>query len=1055
MKYDQRHSKPARMRYIWTFASMLMRLLITGAVMLLIQSVFAQTTFPANGPHDNREIPKAFINALIHVDPTTVIQSGTLIIVNDRIAYCGPATTLNAGVEVVDLKGKHIYPAFIDLFSHYGIQEIPKRERGERRNPQYERSENRPTTWNDALKPEYDAVSDIQFQKEASEKYLQMGVGAVLTHRADGVARGTGALVVPADGLANKMLLASKVAAFYSFQKGSSQQRYPSSLMGAIALLRQTYLDASWYAGQGITKERNIGLQAWNENQLLPQIFVLTEKNDLPRAQQLGEEFGIQYILKTEGDEYQRMEQTVHAGAKLIVPINFPKAYNITDPYDANLVSLQELKHWESAPANPALLSANGLDFCITTDGHKTAKDFLQNLRKSVANGLTREAALQALTTNPARFIGAETQLGTLSLGKWANFFIASDDIFKPQADLLETWAMGRRYTHEAYVTVDARGKYNLNLENNFYTLIVAGTLNKPTAKAVLISGADTLKKEVQLSLANQLVTFSFEPNDANYKGVLRFSGNVHKESRIWEGQFQKADGTWVPWTAVRQQEKAVAEKTKKDSIQAAEQQRIFLPNRAFGLDSLPKTETILFSGATIWTCEAKGVIENGQILIRDGKIVAVGQNLNMLELLGKKAAAPRAVNLKGKHITPGLIDEHSHIAISRGVNEGSKASTAEVRIGDAINPDDINIYRQLAGGVTTVQQLHGSANPIGGQSSLIKLRWGRNASEMRFENAPGFIKFALGENVKQSNWGDVERVRYPQTRMGVEQVFYDHFIRAREYDLSKTEVSEKPKKSARSGQSKLSVVKPKKKDNQYSSLFRTDLELECLAEILKEERFITCHSYVQSEINMLMHVADSMKFKVNTFTHILEGYKLADKMKAHGAGGSTFSDWWAYKFEVNDAIPYNAALMHQMGVTVAMNSDDAEMARRLNQEAAKAVKYGGVSETEAIKMVTLNPARLLRIDDRVGSLAPGKDADFVIWSGPPLSVYARAEQTYVDGACYFSLEKNEQLMIRDQQERARIIAKMAKVDDKSDNKKPSKNPNDKQYHCDDVDEEI
>ena len=383
-------------------------------------------------------------------------------------------------------------------------------------------------------------------------------------------------------------------------------------------------------------------------------------------------------------------------------------------------------------------------------------------------------------------------------------------------------------------------------------------------------------------------------------------------------------------------------------------------------------------------------------------------------------------------HLTSGIIDEHSHIAISRGVNEGSQASSAEVSIANVINSDDINIYRQLSGGVTTAQLLHGSANPIGGQSGIVKFRWGSTPDEMKFEGADGFIKFALGENVKQSNWGDYERIRFPQTRMGVEQVFYDHFLRARAYQkewkaYNSLSLSEKRKTQAP----------------------REDLEMNTLVQILNKERFITCHSYVQSEINMLMHVADSMGFTLNTFTHILEGYKVADKMKKHGAGASTFSDWWAYKFEVNDAIPYNAALLADMGIVTAINSDDAEMARRLNQEAAKAVKYGGISQEEAWKMVTLNPAKLLHLDHRVGSIKSGKDADIVLWTDNPLSVYAKVQQTYVDGRCYFDAEQDMNLRQRNTKERARLIQKM--LSDKAAGK-PTQTVKAEakiHYHCD------
>ena len=305
----------------------------------------------------------------------------------------------------------------------------------------------------------------------------------------------------------------------------------------------------------------------------------------------------------------------------------------------------------------------------------------------------------------------------------------------------------------------------------------------------------------------------------------------------------------------------------------------------------------------------------------------------------------------------------------------------------------------------------------------------------MKYENAPGFIKFALGENVKQSNWGDRQVVRFPQTRMGVEQVYIDYFTRAREYSRQLKEYESSDEKT-RAG--KIPV--------------RRQLELDALNEILNKKRFITCHSYVQSEINMLMHVADSFGFKVNTFTHILEGYKVADRMKSHGiSGASTFSDWWAYKFEVNEAIPYNGAIMHKMGLNVSYNSDDAEQARRLNQEAAKAIKYGNVSEEDAWKFVTLNPAKMLHIDDKVGSILIGKDADLVLWNDNPLSIYAHPLQTYVDGIKYFDIEKDSILRKEVIKEKARLMQKMADAKNKGEStRKPTMNFQELK-HCDDT----
>jgi imidazolonepropionase-like amidohydrolase len=356
------------------------------------------------------------------------------------------------------------------------------------------------------------------------------------------------------------------------------------------------------------------------------------------------------------------------------------------------------------------------------------------------------------------------------------------------------------------------------------------------------------------------------------------------------------------------------------------------------------------------------------------------------------------------------------------------------VRIGDVVDPTDINIYRQLAGGVTSSHLLHGSANPIGGQTQLIKLRWGSSPEDLKFKEWPGFIKFALGENVKQSNWGDLYTSRFPQTRMGVEQIMYDAFIRAKNYKHQWDNYNKIPAKQ------RSSAAAP-----------RRDLELDALVEILEGKRHITCHSYVQSEINMLLHLADSMGFKVNTFTHILEGYKVADKMKEHGAFASSFSDWWTYKYEVYDAIPHNPAILTKAGVVTAVNSDDAEMARRLNQEAAKSVKYGGLSAEEAWKLCTLNPAKMLHVDDRVGSIKEGKDADVVLWNNDPLSIYSRPEMTLVDGTCYFSLQKDIEHQAWLQKERMRLMAKMLQLKQQGAPTQKIQIEFSREWHCDTI----
>jgi len=423
-----------------------------------------------------------------------------------------------------------------------------------------------------------------------------------------------------------------------------------------------------------------------------------------------------------------------------------------------------------------------------------------------------------------------------------------------------------------------------------------------------------------------------------------------------------------------------------------------------------------VIQNATIVTV-TKGTIPKGSILIRDAKIAAVGKSV-------KVPPGAALIDASGMYVMPGIIDCHSHIAVEGDVNEGSVAVSSMVAIADVLNPDDINIYRELAGGVTTANVLHGSANPIGGLNAVIKLRWGKPARELLFEGAPPGIKFALGENPKHSNFRPPPGVpaRYPATRMGVEDVIREAFTEAREYKKAWDDYNR------RKAAAEANLIPP-----------RRDLKLEPLVEVLEGKRFVHAHCYRADEILMLLRVADEFGFKVRTFQHVLEGYKVAKEIAAHGAGGSTFSDWWAYKVEAYDAIPYNAALMTERGVIVSINSDSAEEARHLNQEAAKTMKWGGLSETEALKLVTLNPAIQLGIDKRVGSIEAGKDADLVIYDRHPLSVYAVAQMVLIDGQVYFDRQRDLQQRAELEKEKKALIEKEKKAAEAP--KKPEKKP--------------
>ncbi|MBQ71787.1 MAG: hypothetical protein CMJ67_02670 [Planctomycetaceae bacterium] len=483
-------------------------------------------------------------------------------------------------------------------------------------------------------------------------------------------------------------------------------------------------------------------------------------------------------------------------------------------------------------------------------------------------------------------------------------------------------------------------------------------------------------------------------------------------------GSLQTLDGRFVPFELVPRMPEETTDETEEadqeepDADESDEQPEapdlspLPVPLGVYGRLEPAKSRTVLVREADIWTCADDGILEDTDMLVQDGRIVAIGRGLNAPE-------GAMVIEAAGMHLSPGLIDCHSHTGISGGVNEGAQPNTAEVRIGDVVDPDDIDWYRQLAGGLTAANQLHGSANAIGGQNSVVKIRWGGTIEDMYFDSAPSGIKFALGENVKRGGG-------YPDTRMGIAAFIEDAFQAALERQAAFERFE------ALSEEEQARTLPP-----------RPDFELDTIAEILAGDRLIHCHSYRQDEILMLLRLCERYNVRIGTLQHILEGYKVADAIAAHGAGASSFSDWWAYKMEVMDAIPYSGTLMHQVGVLVSFNSDDDELATRMNDEAAKAVRWGGLDEAEALKFVTLNPAKQLGIDDRVGSIEIGKDADFVLWSDSPLSSYARCEQTWIDGRQLYHREEARAAHGEAMKERGRLLAKASGAADPDDEKKP------------------
>ena len=964
-------------------------------------TLFSQPTFPVNGVGDERETTYAFKNATLVKSAQQQISNATMLVRNGKIIAIGTMVTVPSGAIVIDCSGKFIYPSFIDAYADYGMptQQSQGGFRGFGGPAQLTSNTKGAFGWNQAIKADVDA-SKVFVTDDAKAKPLrEVGFGTVLTHHKDGIARGTGTLVTLANKKENLVIIKEKASAHYSFNKGSSTQSYPSSMMGNIALLRQTYLDAKWYKTNSDKEGVNLSLMAWNNTQSLPQVFEANDKWNIVRADKIGDEFGVQYIIKSNGNEYQRINDILATKSTLIVSLNFPMAMDVEDPNDARFVSVSDMKHWELAPTNPAALEKAGIPFCLTTADLRAPAAFMTNLRKAIDNGLSESRALEALTTTPASVLGVSNMVGSLEEGKLANFIITTGNVFNEKTSILENWIQGDKYVVKSDKWKDAAGNYMLSVQSAQGTK--SYTLQVKSASAANVIATDTVTSK--FTFDGKMVKLNFAPEKKS-RNMIRLSGMSNGD--VWNGYGEDNEGNKLTWTATLTN---VVAESKTDTAKKKEPSKlgaVTYPFTAFGWTEAPKQETILFKNATVWTNEAEGKLENTDVLVKDGKIAQVGKAL--------QDASAKIVDATGKHLSAGIIDEHSHIAAA-SINEGGQSVTSEVRISDNLNPDDINIYRQLSGGVTSSHILHGSANTIGGQTQLIKLRWGANDEKLKFEGSDGFIKFALGENVKRSSSSQGNN-RFPDTRMGVEQVLEDAFTRAKDYEKAIAAASAQP--AVKGKKTVAPAVDP------YATV-RRDLELEALVEILNKQRFITCHSYVQSEINAALKVGDKLGFKFNTFTHILDGYKVADKMKAHGAAASTFSDWWNYKMEVVDAIPYNATIMSKVGLNVAINSDDAEMARRLNQEAAKSIKYGGMSEEDAFKMVTLNPAKMLHVDQKVGSIKVGKDADLVLWSDNPLSIYAKAEKTLVDGIVYFDRAADTEMRKQQMTERNRLIQKM------------------------------
>jgi imidazolonepropionase-like amidohydrolase len=973
------------------------KILLLFLLCISIQTRAQQDNAPVVGVSDKRVEIYGLKNARVVVDYQTTMENTDILISDGRIEAVGSNLKFPKGTIIFDLSGKTVYPSFVDVYAgNFGIKaQIAAPDANPYAAfftpPQTGRSGSQITVpaariadyWNDGINASFDILQEFIPDTKISAEYRQAGFGSVVTFKTDGIVRGTSALVSTGDGKANNVVIQNKASANYTIARGRSADLYPASQYGIIALLRQVNYDAEWYRQLPSGYFHDDGLEAYTANLKLPQIFEVSNKQEIMRADKIGKEFGIRYIIKGGGDEYQALNDIKKAGNKLIIPLNFPEAPDVKDPYDAESVSFAALKHYEMAPFNLSLISGAGLIFAITSSDLKARTNFLPNLRKAVKYGLSEKEALKALTYTPAGMIGASDMVGAVKKNMIANLLVTSGNIFNDDCVIYENWVQGIPYRLTDLRIKDLRGLYTFNIDTLKLKLALSGTSDKPTIKLTLDS---TEIKGSTFNVEKDIVSINFE------RSGVRFRLSGYSNGKDLEGKGQLDNGKWVSWKAVFTGSAPEAETRQKKQTTVAEHGKVIFPFTAYGSSELPKQEDVIFRNATVWTNEKEGKLLNCDVLVQKGKITKIGKNLTYPEGI-------RVIDASGKHLTPGIIDEHSHIALE-STNEMGQAITSEVRSGDIIDPEDQTIYRQLAGGVTAAHILHGSANPIGGQSVIIKHRWGHSAEELKLDNQVGFLKHALGENVKRSI------NRYPNTRMGTEQIIRDAYQRAVEYN------DQWKNWKIMTSADKAGKIPP-----------RRDLELDAIVDVLEKRSFITCHTYVQSEGTMIMNLASEFGVKVNTLIHFNEGYKIADQIVEHGAAASVFSDWWNYKYEVYEGSTYNAALLISKGVLTCIHSDDNEMGRRLNQEAGKIMKYGGLSETEALKLVTLNPARILHLDDRMGSIKTGKDADLVLWTDNPLSIYSRASNTMVDGTFYFDEEQDTKLKEQIDSERNRIIS--------------------------------
>ncbi len=983
-------------------------------IILSYSGIFAQTS-PVTGLRDNTPSVYALTNATIVVSPGNVIEKGTLVLRNGIIESVGKELQPPSDAWVIEMEGKTIYSGFIDLWAEIGFADPSGSA-----NRQLQ-SMNTPADFaalaaqftnsgsgvdipagalhsNPQVRSWFDVASAYKHNEDQVKSLRSHGFVLANVVHPSGIFRGKTALVTLGQGNNNMLIISSNVSQAMSFQQSRGLGgRYPTSLMGVISLIRQTWYDADWYRRahsaymnnpSGLERpEFNIALESLldAENGQQPVIFDVRDEIAFMRARDIASEFGLNLWVRGSGYEYRRLQVIKDADVPVILPLSFPGVPEIESPEDAMNISLEDLRHWDFAPENPGKLNAAGVKLALTASGSGNVESFTDQLRLAVERGLSEDSALASLTTTPAEMLGIQNKYGSLEKGKTASFIVADGSVFKAGTKIEQVWCDGVPFDVNKPADIDVRGKWEINSTDiGGMELDIRGSDSRLSG-SIIKNGKDI--NLISVKFDKQRINLIFSGDSLGIDGIILLSASVSSSHLYGIGELP--DGRFINWRAVRRSDFENKADNNAQKPSRMSEGKMLYPSMEYGFEVKPEMPVNLFvRNAIIWTQGPQGRIDNADMLVSNGRIVQVGNNIPV-------PAGAFIVDAAGRHVTPGLVDPHLHSSISGGVNEVGNNMTPETRIEDVIEPNNIWIYRLLAGGMTTANLLHGSANPVGGQDAVVKMRWGALPHEMILQGAKPGLKLALGENVVRNT------NQYPNTRMGAEQIIRDAFQAAKDYKLE-WEKWEKSKAG----------IPPRK-----------DLQLDAMVEVLDGERIIHAHAYRQDEMQMLMRLAEDMGFRIASFEHTVEGYKIADILRDHGSAAIIWTDWSSFKVESADGILYNARTLLEEGVLTSLHSDDTQLSTRMNWEAGKMLATG-IDEIVAMDLITINPARILGADKLVGSLEPGKNADFVIWNGHPLSGFTHAEQTWVDGRKYFDRQDDLRMRKQVREERAILIQK-------------------------------